>query len=206
MAAYAEAQPLETEPGRNFRYSTATSVILSDVAARALTDSRVPTIRRQIMADYLHTRLFEPLGMKSAVAEYDAAGTMEGGSMIHATARDWARFGEFLRLQGTVQGVRVVPSDWVHFMTSASPRNPSYGAQLWLNRMPDTGQPELFPDRGPRNIFAAVGHLGQYVIVSPDQQLTIVRLGKTPDSERAALVSRLADVAALYAGGKRPED
>ena len=44
------------------------------------------------------------------MAEYDAAGTLEGGSAIHATARDWARFGEFLRLQGTVQGVRVVPS------------------------------------------------------------------------------------------------
>jgi CubicO group peptidase (beta-lactamase class C family) len=121
MAAYAEAQPLEAEPGRQFRYSTATSVILSDIATRALTDSRDPATRRQIMADYLHTRLFEPLGMKSAVAEYDAAGTLEGGSMIHATARDWAKFGEFLRLQGSVQGVRVVPSDWVHFMTTPRP-------------------------------------------------------------------------------------
>jgi CubicO group peptidase (beta-lactamase class C family) len=80
MAAYAEAQPLEAEPGRQFRYSTATSVILSDIATRALTDSRDPATRRQIMADYLHTRLFEPLGMKSAVAEYDAAGTLEGAA------------------------------------------------------------------------------------------------------------------------------
>jgi CubicO group peptidase (beta-lactamase class C family) len=96
--------------GAQFRYSTATSVILSDIATRALTDSRDPAIRRQIMADYLHTRLFEPLGMKSAVAEYDAAGTLEGGSMIHATARDWAKFGEFLRLGGIVQGARIVPA------------------------------------------------------------------------------------------------
>ncbi|MDE1916320.1 MAG: serine hydrolase [Sphingomonadales bacterium] len=206
MAAYAEAQPLETEPGRVFRYSTATSVILSDIATRALTDSRDPTTRREVMADYLHTRLFEPLGMKSAVAEYDAAGTLEGGSMIHATARDWARFGEFLRLQGTVQGVRVVPSDWVHFMTSPSPRNPAYGAQLWLNRREDSGKAELFPERGPKNIFAAIGHLGQYIIVSPDQQLTIVRLGKTPDAERAALVARLADIAVLFPGGVHQDD
>jgi CubicO group peptidase (beta-lactamase class C family) len=206
MAAYAEAQPLETEPGRNFRYSTATSVILSDIATRALTDSRDPATRRQIMADYLHTRLFEPLGMKSAVAEYDAAGTLEGGSMIHATARDWARFGEFLRLQGSVQGVRVVPSDWVHFMTTPSPRNPAYGAQLWLNRTQDNGKVELFPARGPRSLFAAVGHGGQYVIVSPDQQLTIVRLGKTSDAQRPALVARLADIAVLFGGGKREED
>jgi CubicO group peptidase (beta-lactamase class C family) len=206
MAAYAEAQPLETEPGQAFRYSTATSVVLADIATRALTDSREPLIRRQVMADYLHTRLFEPLGMKSAVAEYDAAGTMEGGSAIHATARDWGKFGEFLRLQGNVQGVRVVPSDWVHFMTTPSPRNPSYGAQLWLNRNPDNGRPELFPGRGPRSIFAAVGHLGQYVIVSPEQQLTIVRLGKTPDAQRQALVDRLADLAALFGGGKKEEE
>jgi len=205
MAAYAEAQPLETEPGRSFRYSTATAVILSDIATRALTDSRDPTIRRKIMADYLHTRLFEPLGMKSAVAEYDAAGTLEGGSMIHATARDWARFGEFLRMQGTVQGVRVVPSDWVHFMTTPSPRNPAYGAQVWLNRAQDQGTPELFPTRGPRTLFAAIGHLGQYILVSPDQQLTIVRLGKTPDAQRQALVARLADLVVLY-GGKGQED
>lgn len=206
MAAYAEAQPLETEPGRVFRYSTATSVILSDIATRALTDSRDPTTRREVMADYLHTRLFEPLGMKSAVAEYDAAGTLEGGSMIHATARDWARFGEFLRLKGTVQGVRVVPSDWVHFMTSPSPRNPAYGAQLWLNRREDSGKAELFPERGPKSIFAAIGHLGQYIIVSPDQQLTIVRLGKTSDAQRAALVTRLADIAVLFPGGVKQDD
>ncbi|HEX3063841.1 MAG TPA: serine hydrolase, partial [Dongiaceae bacterium] len=35
MAAYAEAQPLAAIPGREWRYSTATSVILADIAARA---------------------------------------------------------------------------------------------------------------------------------------------------------------------------
>jgi CubicO group peptidase (beta-lactamase class C family) len=122
--------------------------------------------------------------------------------MIHATARDWAKFGEFLRLQGSVQGVRVVPSDWVHFMTTPSPRNPAYGAQLWLNRTQDNGKIELFPSRGPRSLFAAIGHGGQYVIVSPDQQLTIVRLGKTSDAQRPALVARLADIAVLFGGGR----
>ena len=47
MAAYAEAQPLEAEPGRKFEYSSATSVILADLAAHALTASRDPAIRRQ---------------------------------------------------------------------------------------------------------------------------------------------------------------
>lgn len=197
-AAYAEAQPLIAEPGSKWEYSTATSVILSDIAARALTDSRDPAMRRQVMSDYLRSRLFTPAGMPSATPEFDAAGTMEGGSMIHATARDWAKFGEFLRNNGMVNGARIVPSDWVGFMRSPAPHNPGYGAQLWLNRPQPSGHEELFPGRGKSNIFAAIGHLGQYVIVSPDQELTVVRLGKTDGPMRAALVRKLADIVQLY--------
>jgi deoxyhypusine synthase len=40
--------------------------------------------------------------------------------------------------------------------------------------------------------------LGQYVIVSPEQQLTIVRLGKTDDALRQPLVEKIAGIAALY--------
>jgi len=198
MAAYAEAQPLVAEPGSHWEYSTATSVILSDIATRALTDSRDPAVRRQVVSDYLRSRLFMPAGMNSATPEFDAAGTMIGGSMIHATARDWGRFGEFLRSNGMLNGARIVPSDWVGFMLSPAPHNPGYGAQLWLNRPQPSGKEELFPGRGKANIFAAIGHLGQYVIVSPDQELTIVRLGKTDGPMRPALVRKLADIVQLY--------
>jgi len=198
MAAYAEAQPLEAVPGSKWEYSTATTVILADLAARALTDSKDPAIRRQAVSEYLHTRLLDPIGMTSAVAEYDAAGTLEGGSFIHATARDWGKFGEFLRHNGVVKGVQIVPSDWLRFMRSPAPHNPGYGGQIWLNTPQPDGHEELFPNRGPHNIFACVGHLGQYVIVSPDQQLTIVRLGKTDSPQRAALVEKLADIEQLY--------
>ena len=201
MAAYAEAQPLEAEPGRKFEYSSATSVILADAAAHALTASREPASRRQAVADYLHTRLFEPLGMGSAVAEFDAAGTFIGSSMVHASARDWARLGEFLRNKGSVRGAQVVPRGWIEFMTAPSPRNPGYGAQLWLNRPQSDGSAGLFPDRGPASLFAATGHLGQYVIVSPAQKLTLVRLGKSDDDQRAQLRGHLAEIAALFPGG-----
>ena len=200
QAAYAEAQPLEAVPGTKWEYSTATTTILSDIAARSLTDSKDPAVRRQVVGDYLRARLLDPVGMGSAVAEYDAAGTLQGGSFIHATARDWSKFGEFLRHNGVVKGAQIVPSDWIRFMLSPAPHNPGYGAQIWLNAPQPDGKEELFPARGPRNIFALVGHLGQYVIVSPDQELTIVRLGKTDTPQRAALVQRLADVAGLYRG------
>lgn len=197
-AAYAESQPLEAEPGKKFEYSTASSLILADLAARVLAPGGDPETRRRVVADYLRTRLFEPIGMKSMVPEFDAAGTLLGGSMIHGTARDWARFGEFLRNGGSVAGAQIVPRGWIEFTTTPSPREPQYGAQVWLNRQPANGRPVLFPDRGPASAFAAVGHLGQYVIVSPRQKLVVVRLGHTLDEQRPALVQRLADVVALF--------
>ncbi len=198
MAAYAEAQPLAAMPGRQWRYSTATSIILADIAARSLTDSRDPKQRRLAVADYLRTRLFEPLGLHSMVPEFDAAGTMIGGSMIAATARDWAKFGEFLRNGGVVHGTRIVPRSWVQFMTAAAPGNPGYGAQLWRNVPQPGGHEDLFPGRAPASLFACIGHLGQYVLVSPDQHLTVVRLGKTDGDQRAALRARLSDIVGLF--------
>lgn len=201
MAAYAEARPLEAEPGRRFEYSSATTVILSDIATRALTDSTDPQVRARVMAEYLRTRLFEPVGLKSMVAEYDATGTLVGGSLIHATARDWAKFGEFLRNGGAVKGAQAVPRGWIDFMLAPSPRNPGYGAQVWLNRPQVDGHLALFPDRAPASLFACIGHLGQYVIVSPAQKLTVVRLGKTDPADRPELVRRLGNIVALYGRG-----
>ncbi len=198
MAAYAEAQPLEDEPGAKFEYSSATSVILADLASRSLTESRDPALRRQAVTDYLRTRLFEPLGMKSMLPEFDAAGTLIGGSLIHGTARDWAKFGEFLRAGGSVKGAQLIPRGWISFMTSPSPRNPGYGAHIWLNRVQPDGHEALFPGKGPASIFALIGHLGQYVVVSPQQSLTIVRLGKTGDAERGAVRDRLAAIINLF--------
>lgn len=206
MADWAESQPLESEPGSTFEYSTSTAVILADIAARTLTSSTSPDVRRKAVDDYLKARLFSPVGMNSMVAEYDASGTLIGGSMIHGTARDWARFGEFLRNGGSVRGAQLIPHKWVTFMTTPSPRSPQYGAQTWLNRdykrpLGANGKSEphpLFPDRAPHSLFAAIGHMGQYVLVSPTQRLTVVRLGHSDDAQREALLPELADVVDLY--------
>ena len=200
MAAYAEAQPLEAEPGRQWEYSSNTTVILADIAARALTTSSDPALRRRAVADYLRSRLFEPAGMTSALPEFDRSGTLIGGSLIHATARDWAKFGELLRNGGAVKGAQLVPRAWIEFMTTPNPRNPGYGAQTWLNRpQSDSGKPE-FPG-APASVFAAQGHLGQYVVIAPRQQLTVVRLGRTDEDRLLPVRERIARIVALYAGG-----
>jgi CubicO group peptidase (beta-lactamase class C family) len=197
MARYAEAQPLEAEPGRKFEYSTATTVILADIAARVLSPSEDPATRRDAVKDYLKTRLFDPVGMKSMVPEFDAAGTMVGGSLIHGTARDWARFGEFLRNRGAVEGAQLVPIAWIDFMTAPSPRNQGYGAQTWLNR-PQSAADSLVWPGAPASTFSLNGHLGQYVVVSRVQGLTVVRLGKTQDEVGEPVRQALAKLITLF--------
>ena len=198
MAGWAEAQPLEHEPGRVFEYSTPTAMILADVAARVLEPRGDAGQRQQAVGEFLHARVSVPLRLESLTAEYDRAGTMMGGSMVWASARDWARFGEFLRHKGSVRGAQLVPRGWIEFMTAPSPRAPDYGAMTWLNRDSGGEREVLFADEGPASLFAAVGHLGQYVLVSPKQKLTVVRLGKTDEADRAALVDALAKIVELY--------
>lgn len=203
MAKWAEEQPLEAEPGETFEYSSNTTVILADIAARALTESGRPDARREAVEDYLKERLFAPLDMDSMVLEFDARGTLIGGSLMHATARDWARFGEFMRRDGRApSGEQLVPSRWIEAMTSPSPASEHYGFQTWLNRPFGQKGPEarhpLFPDRAPQTLFSLIGHMGQYLLVSPQQRVTLVRLGHSDSEERPPMLQQAADVIALY--------
>jgi CubicO group peptidase (beta-lactamase class C family) len=202
MVRYAESQPLEAEPGSKFEYSTNTSVILSDIITRQLTDSKDPNVRRRAMLDYMRGRLIEPLGMHSMVPEFDASGTMIGGSIIQATARDWAKFGEFLRNKGSIAGNQFLTRGWVDFMLTSSPNEPAYGGHIWLNKPRAAGLKKvLYPDLLPPDVFAAQGHLGQFVIVSPSQRLTIVRLGKTQDDVLDPVKEQLGRIAAMFPRG-----
>ncbi|MEP2735194.1 MAG: serine hydrolase [Erythrobacter sp.] len=204
MAKWAEEQPLEAEPGAMFEYSSNTTVILADIAARALTEGNEnPDERSKAVRDYLQARLFGPLGMDSMVPEFDASGTMIGGSLMHGTARDWAKMGEFLRRGGKApDGRQLVPKAWVDKMLTPSPRAKHYGFQIWLNRehRPDgSDEPHpLFPKRAPASTFSLIGHMGQYVISSPSQQLTVVRLGHSNYEERLKMMDELADIFELY--------
>lgn len=201
MAAWAEAQPLEFEPGSHFQYSTATSMILADIATDAIApDASTAAQRQRAMASFLDARLAVPLGLDTLTGEYDAAGTLVGGSSIWASARDWAQIGEFLRNGGSVAGAQIVPRGWVDFMRTPSPAAPDFGAHLWLNRDSGTDRDFMFHDRAPDTAFELAGYLGQYVIVSPEQGLTVVRLGVTESEDRPALVDELADIFALYPG------
>lgn len=199
VARYAETRPLEANPGEKFEYSSATSNVLADIMTRSLTESTDPEVRRDAMLEYARGRLFEPLGMTSAFPEFDRNGTMLGGSIIHATARDWAKFGEFLRNNGSVRAAQLLPTSWTRFMKTPSKNDSSYGGHIWLNRPRNDGRDQvLFPGKAPSDVFAAIGHLGQFVVVSPQHRLTIVRLGKTQDDQLDPVNDQLAKLISVF--------
>ncbi len=194
IAAAAEKAPLAYPPGTHYAYSTLTTIILDDIIVRTIAPAATtPTARRAAMQAYLRDHLIVPAGLSSLVCEYDAAGTMLGGSFCHATARDWAKFGQMYLDGGVVAGRQVVPPAWIKLVTTPAPTNPTYGGQFWLNRGGQTEgkRPALFPDQGPPDLFSAIGHLGQYVMVAPAKHLVVVRLGKTLDGQRGDLVPTL---------------
>ena len=209
MGAYAEAKPQRAAPNENYVYSSATSVILSDIMARTLAPDGNPVMRRDAMLDYMRGRMIEPLGINSLTPEFDAAGTMIGGSIMHATARDYGKIGEFLRNRGIVNGQRLLPDSWFSFMFSSSPTNAGYGGHVWLNKPqpggsfpnpddPDAGRDVLWPAQGPADLVAMTGHQGQFVVVSPTQKLTVVRLGASTEAQIRNVRDMLAEIMRRY--------
>lgn len=199
MAARGLAQPLEAKPGANYEYSSVTSLLLSELITRQLTPSKDPRVRAQAYRAFAEERLFRPAGITSAVMDFDAAGTQIGGSIIYMTLDDWGRFGSVLLEGRGRDGGLVITPDWLAFLKTPSATDPGYGGHVWLNRprsKENAAYPALFPGNGPVSAFAAVGHLGQYVIVSPEQKLVLVRLGKTNDPELGPVRAALGRVVA----------
>lgn len=207
MAARALSQPLETAPGARYEYSSLTSLLLSELIVRQLTASTDPRERARAYRAFAEERLFRPTGIGSAFMEFDAAGTQIGGSIIYMTLDDWGRFGQLLLDGKGSDGSAVIAPDWMQFLRAPSPTDAGYGGHLWLNRVrsgDNARYPALFPGKGPATAFAAVGHLGQYVIVSPDQGLVLVRLGKTQDDALQPVRDALGTVVAAIPPATRP--
>jgi len=170
-AGYAASRPLVAPPGTVWSYSSGTSNILSSVLRSRLGEASYPSWPRRA--------LFEPLGMTSALMEPDASGTFVASSFMLATARDWARFGQFYLQDGVWDGQRLLPETWVRYCTTPTPQSPDgiYGAHWWLGLRPELGGETASARRLPRDAFFAVGHEAQTLTVIPSRRLVLVRLG-----------------------------
>jgi CubicO group peptidase (beta-lactamase class C family) len=178
MAAFARAQPLDHPVGTFWSYSSGTAVML----ARIFQDAAGPEPLK-----VAHERLFGPLGMTSAVIESDVHGTWVGSSYMYATARDWARYGQFLLQQGVWQGREILPPGYVAMMsTPVAASGGQYGhGQVWIFGSDATRSDEN-PDLAfglPADTFWMLGHDGQSVAIIPSRDLVVVRLGLTPRRE-----------------------
>ena len=180
-AGYAAALPLDHAPGTVWNYSSGTTNIVARILGDAVGGGR------ETMDAWLHERLFTPLGMTTARATFDPAGTWVGSSYVHASARDFARFGEFYRSGGVAGGRRLLPEGWVDHARRPGSIDPDsglgYGAHWWLW--------PVFPDA-----LMAQGYDGQLVIVLPSRRATVVHLGQWPAAMREALMGVMADLVA----------
>ncbi len=178
MAAFASAKELAADRGTAFSYSSGTTVMLSRIWQDRF-DSPMEALI------WPRTALFDKLGMDSAVLETDASGSFVGSSYLYASARDWARFGQFLLQDGVWDDERILPEGFVRWMAEPAPASEgAYGrGQLWL-RGPSAGTPEgENPDAGfdlPADAFWLLGHDGQSMAVIPSEQLVVLRMGLTP--------------------------
>lgn len=199
QAAFAAAKPLVHRPGETFAYSTPTSMILSGIITDQIAGgSRDPRVRHEAMARFLKARFTGPLGLTGFTPEYDESGTINGAAMMHMTARDYAKVGELIRLRGRANGQVILSDRWFDFMLAPSPANDAYAGHIWLNRA--GSEDALFPGRALPGLIGAVGMRGQFVLVSPQQGLTIVRLGNSRDEDMPALRDALARLVRRFPG------
>jgi len=154
--------PIEYRPGTWFVYNTAATYMLSAIITRLTGVS---------LLNYLRPRVFDPLGIENPAWETDPRGINLGGTGLHVTTEDIARFGQMYLQKGTWQGQRIVPEKWIDEATKATSDNSNtqtnpdwmvgYGYQFW---------------RCQHNAYRGDGAFGQYCIVMPKQDAVLTMI------------------------------
>ncbi len=168
-------------PGVRFNYSSGDANLTA-----AIWQSALPVDRYE---DWLATAFSLPLGLSSLVAEADASGVQVGSSYAFLSARDWLTVGQ-LWLDAWHGRSALLSQAWQRTAVTPSGDDGSYGRSFWLN----IGG-EAFPGL-PETLFYAGGNAGQYVLVLPEQELVVVRLGLSDasvDTGVHAFLSALLD-------------
>lgn len=155
--------------GKSFTYRTANTDVLAWVLHRV---SGKPL--HQLVSEMFWQRL----GMEQdGYYTIDSHGTEFGGGGFNACLRDLARFGEMMRLGGSIDGQQIVPAavvadiaaggDPAKFAPAGYATLPgwSYRNQWWVS---------------PHGPFTARGVRGQMIWVDPATEMTIARLGSHP--------------------------
>ena len=170
FADFASNQSMEFPAGSHWYYSSGSTNIVSELMRKKFD-------RDDQYWAYIHTRLFNKIGMHDALFEVDPTGTQVGSSYIFATVRDYARFGLLYLQDGVFNGERILPEGWVRYTTQpSSDSKGSYGSSFWLNRG------KYYPS-APPDMISCNGYNGQRIFIIPSRDLIIVVVGNSPKSE-----------------------
>jgi len=147
------------EPGKEYNYLSGSTQLLAMVIEKA-TGKKT--------ADYFSESFWQPLGAEQdALWQIDSEknGMVKAYCCFASNARDFARFGKLYKDHGKWQNQQLLDSAFV--AKSIRPRfeGAPYGYGFWLGSFQE------------KDFFVMRGHLGQYVIVIPEDNLIIVRLG-----------------------------
>lgn len=156
------------QPGAVFSYQSGTTQVLAFL---------VEEVSGMSLSEYVRTHFWKPMG-----ATHDALWSLDHESgnekafcCFNSNARDFARWGYLALHRGNWKGKQLIDSAYVAAATSPATWlketdgsiNQRYGYQWWT-----------FPNyRDKYNIYYMRGILGQYVIVVPEEEMVIVRLG-----------------------------
>ena len=161
--------PVEKEPGTWFLYNTAATYMLSAIITK---------LTSQTLLDYLTPRLFEPLGIENPAWDVDPQGINLGGTGLHITTEDIARFGQMYLQKGVWNGQRILPEAWIEEATQATsdnsnqPSNPDwiqgYGYQFW---------------RCQHGFYRGDGAHGQYCVVMEAQDAVLAMTSGVRDMQ-----------------------
>ncbi|MDX1543735.1 MAG: serine hydrolase [Christiangramia sp.] len=149
------------EPGKEFEYLSGNTELLGMVIEKATGKS---------LSSYLSQSFWKPLGMNDdALWQLDSEeNEMEKAyCCISSNARNFGKFGKLFKNYGEWKGKQLLDSSFIALATE--PRfedSPYYGYGFWLSDYKD------------KEIFYMRGVLGQYVIMIPEDDLVIVRLGR----------------------------
>ncbi|OBX23466.1 MULTISPECIES: serine hydrolase domain-containing protein [Bizionia] len=148
------------EPGQSYTYSSGDTQMLAMVIERATGKK---------LYDYLTESFWKPLGSENATlwqVDSEDHDMVKAYCCIASNAKDFARLGKLYKDHGKWQGKQLLDSAFVaKSIKPRFPASPEYGYGWWLKNI------------GDKEFFMMRGHLGQYVIVEPNDNVIIVRLG-----------------------------
>jgi CubicO group peptidase (beta-lactamase class C family) len=163
-------------PGEYFRYNKYHPQLLGMILERA---TGMP------VTSYLQTRIWDKLGMEfdgswSIDSEASDFEKMETG--LNARAIDFAKFGVLFLIDGSWQGNRVISQAWVEESTTPYlPENYAMYYSPYFETLPGQAYYNYmwwgFARPDGAYDFSAEGDKGQFIYVSPQKNLVIVRNG-----------------------------